>query len=336
MGITAVSGPFLGFGITQTSSGLVGEYNEERGPSIFDLGATIMDPRSQFNYKPGNPPGTPIKGFYVDAPIVDCQPFTANASAILGSTYAAPVAGTAITLTPLASFGAIQTTIIAPETGLSVSVIALDSTAATVQYGQSGTVSIWNPQAVPGRCISVLNTSNTNTELYYVNGRDQYGFKMTELIAASTTSTGTGIGKKAFKYITSVIPATNTTISATGISVGFRDTFGFPLVTNYLANATLVVSSLPAVPTAITLSTANSVIASTATATSTTGDVRGTFTSTIATNGSTQTGVGASSLGALSTAVRITVTLPITPYMTVNVTASDTSPIFGVTQFSNF
>lgn len=337
MGITAVSGPFVGFGITQTSSGQTQEYNEERGPSLFDMGAGVMDPRSYFNYKPGNPVGYGIKGFYVDGPIVDCQPFTQNSSAIAGSaSVGTPTAGTALTLTPLASFGAIQTTITAPETGLSVSVIALDSTAASYQYGQSGTISIWNPQAVPGRAIVVLNTSNANTELYYVNGRDQYGIKMTEQIAASTTSTGTGIGKKAFKYITSVVPATNTTISATGVSVGFRDTFGFPLVTNYFANTSLTVSSLPGVPTLIVLSTANAVIASTATATSTTGDVRGTFTSTIATNGSTLTGVGASSLGAVSSAARITVTQPITPFMVANVTASDTSTVFGVTQYSNF
>jgi hypothetical protein len=337
MGITAVSGPFLGFGITQTSSGLVGEYNEERGPSLFDLGDAIMDPRPQFNYKPGNPPGTQIKGFFTRAPVVDCQPFTMNASAIVGSTSNAPVAGTALTLVPLSSFGAIQTTITAPETGLSVSVIALDSTAACYLYGQSGTIAIWNPQAVPGRTISVINSSNANTELYYVNGRDQYGFKMTELIAASTTSTGTGIGLKAFKYITSVIPATNTTISATGVKVGFRDTFGFPFKTDYFAATTLTVSSLPMVPTLMVLSSANAVPASTAaTQTSTTPDVRGTFTSTIATNGSTLTGVGASSLGSQSSAVRVTLTQAISPYMVNTVTASDQTYIFGPTQYSNF
>ena len=335
MGITAVSGPFLGFGITQTSSGLVGEYNEERGPSLFDLGAGTMDPRPQFNYKPGNPPGTQIKGFYIDGPIVDCQPFTANASAIAPSTGNAPVAGTALTLTPLASFGAIQTTIIAPETGLAVSVIALDSTAATLNFGQSGTIAMWNPAAVPGRTLTIINSCNTNAELYYVNGRDQYGFKMTELIAASTTSTGVQ-GIKAFKYIQTVTPATNTTISATGVKVGFTDTYGFPLRTGYFANASLTVSSAPMVPTLIVLSSANAVIGSTVvTATATTPDNRGTFTSTIATDGSTSIGVGASSV-VNSSAVRITLFQQITGNMVAGITASDQTTIFGVTQFSNF
>lgn len=335
MGVTAVSGPFLGFGITQTSSGLVGEYNDERGPSLFDLGAACMDPRSYFNYKPGSPVGTQIKGFYVDGPISDCQPFAANTSAISGSSATVPVAGVALTLTPLASFGAIQTTIIAPETGLAVSVIALDSTAASYQYGQAGTVSIWNPQAVPGRVLSLTKASTDATALVYtVNGRDQYGIKMTEAITASTASS-LGAGKKAFKYISSIIPAT-TTINSTGVGIGFTDTYGFPLVTNYFSNTSITISSLPMVPTLLVLSSANAVLASTTTATSTTGDVRGTFVSTIATNGSTLTGVGASSLGPLSSAVRITVTQPITPYMASAVTASDTSAIFGVTQFSNF
>lgn len=337
MGITAFSGPTISYGITQTSTGLVTEYNEERGPDLSDLGVGYLDPRYNFNYKPGAPVGTRLYGFFVDGPIVDCQPFTKNSSAIIQTAGSgAPVAGTALTLAPLSSFGAILTTIIAPETGQSVSVVALDSTAAVLTFGSGGTIALWNPAAVPGRTITVINSSNTNSELYYVNGRDQYGFKMTELIGASTTSTGAGQGRKAFKYIQSIIPATNTTISATGVGVGFTDTYGFPVLTNYFANTTAVVSSLPAVPSLIVLSTANAVVASTvAVATSTTPDNRGTFTSTIATNGSTQTGVGASSV-ANSSAVRITMTQPITANMTALVTASDASAIFGVTQFSNF
>lgn len=327
MGITAVSGPLLSFGITQTSSGLVGEYNEERGPSVFDLGLGMADPRSQFNYKPGNPPGAQIKVFLNNRGFADYCPYAKNSSAIAPSTGNAPVAGTALTLTPLASFGAIQTTIIAPETGLAVSVIALDSTAATLNYGSAGTIAGWNPAAGLGRTLTIINSSNTNSELYTVNGRDQYGFKMTELIGASTTSTGAGQGRKAFKYIQSVTPATNTTISATGVGIGFTDTFGFPIVANYFSNTTVSVSSTPLSLSAITLSSANAVLASTATATSTTPDVRGTYTSSIATTATT---------AALSTAVRVTIAQLITGQMTAAVTATDTSAMFGVTQFSNF
>lgn len=334
MGLTAVSGPTVSYGITQTSSGLVTEYNEERGPNLSDLGMGVLDPRAYFNYKPGSPVGTRLYGLFQDAPVVDCQPFTANTSAISGSSATIPVAGTALTLTPVASFGAIQTTIIAPETGLSVSVIALDSTASVLTYGDGDTIAIWNPAAVPGRTISLTKASTDATALTYtVNGRDQYGIKMTETITASTLSS-VGVGKKAFKYISSIVPAT-TTINSTGIGIGFTDTFGFPLAAYYFGMTGVVCSSLPGTPTLMVLSTANAVVASTATATSTTGDVRGTFSSTVATNGSTLTGVGASSV-TYSSAVRIQVRQFYTPYMSYNTSASDQSATFGVTQYSNF
>lgn len=328
MGITAISGPQVSYGITTTASGAVTEYNEERGPSLVDLGYALMDPRAFYSYDPGNAVGTKVMGFYHNRGFIDYIPFTANASAIVGSTTQAPVAGTALTLAPLSGSGAFQTTIVAPESGQTVSVIAIDSTAATLAFGSAGTVAVWNPAGGAGRCISVINTSNTNTEQYLVNGRDMYGFKMSETILASTTSTGTGVGKKAFKYITSVIPSTATTISATGVRVGFVDTFGLPIVTNFLAMTTVVVSTAPLVPTSIALSSANAVLASTvATATSTTPDARGTYASSLAT-------AGTSATIANGTGVRISISQQITPLMVGSITAADQSSIFGITQFS--
>src|ERR1017187_6011393 len=103
MGITANSGPFLAYGVSQTSSGAVTEYNEERAPSMFDLGQGTLDPRSYFNYDPGSGVGTQVKGFYDQTALVDYVPFAPNSSAIAASGVQ-PVAGTAIALTPLASF----------------------------------------------------------------------------------------------------------------------------------------------------------------------------------------------------------------------------------------
>jgi hypothetical protein len=45
MVINANSGPSVQFGISQTSSGQVMQYNEDRAPSIDDLGTGFMDPR---------------------------------------------------------------------------------------------------------------------------------------------------------------------------------------------------------------------------------------------------------------------------------------------------
>lgn len=338
MGVTAISGPHVVYGITVGSSGNVQEYNEERGPSLFDLGQATMDPRAiQFGYDPGAPVGTQIKSFWDQMGYVDYIPFTATASAILvSSASGAPVAGTALTLAPISSNGAFQTTIIAPETGRAVSVVAIDSTAATLNYGTAGTVSVWNPSAGTGRTILVVNTSNANSEQYIVRGRDMYGFKMTETISASTTSTGSGQGRKAFKYIVSVTPSTATTVSATGVAIGFADTFGLPLYMPYTNGVSIWASSVPTVSNLIALTSVNTLVASTAvTATTSTPDVRGTYTSSIATNGTSANGANGGAV--TSTGVRITMLQQITANMAAAISlTSNTSAWFGVTQFSDF
>src|SRR3989304_9111215 len=80
MGITAVSGPSLSYGITTTSTGGVSEYNEERGPGLQDLGVGLMDPRAAYNYKPGNPPGSAVLGLWDNKGLVDAVPSAANSS----------------------------------------------------------------------------------------------------------------------------------------------------------------------------------------------------------------------------------------------------------------
>ena len=60
MTITAQSGPFIQYGITLSSTsgdGITGqdyEHNEQRGPMVTDLGDSLLDPRSAYDYKPGS------------------------------------------------------------------------------------------------------------------------------------------------------------------------------------------------------------------------------------------------------------------------------------------
>jgi hypothetical protein len=291
-----------------------------------------MDPRPQFSYKPGSPVGTQIKGLYDQTGLVDYIPFTAGSSAFNNSSATAPVAGTPITLVPIASNGAIQTTIIAPELGTAVSVIAIDSTASVIAYGTGGTIACWNPAGGTGRAITVTNSCNGNTESYIVRGRDMYGFKMTETIPIVGSSAGTGTGRKAFKYIQSITPSSAGTIGSTGVSAGFADVFGFPLRATYMNGVSVWNSTTPNESTLMALSSANTVAASTnVTATTTTADIRGTVSSTFASNGSSATGNTASSTG-----VRITILQYLQANQVSAVTASDQSAIFGVTQFSDF
>ena len=334
MTITANSGPYVGFGITQTASGLVTQYNEERGPSLFDLNTATMDPRSQFNYRPGSPVGTQIKGLFDNLGQVDYIPFTAGSSSIALSTGNTPVSGAALTLAPVSSLGAFQTTIIAPETGQAVSVVAIDSTAATLNFGTGGTVSVWNPAAGTGRAVVII-TSCAASEGYFVRGRDMYGFKVTELIAGATIAAN-GTGQKAFKYIQSVTASTSSTYTSTGVSVGFADTFGLPIVANYMNGISVQNSTTPNAQVLMVLSSANTVIASTlVTATATSADVRGTVTSTKASNGSSANGGGAT-YTAQSTGARLTITQQITAQMVSGITAASAATLFGNAQFSDF
>jgi len=340
MVITANSGPFLGFGITVTSSGAVQQYNEDRGPSVFDLGSGLMDPRQFYRYEPGsavNPNSSAVVGagqwqtfhLWDNVSFIDYIPNTANSSAIAVAQTA--VSGANLTLTAAgSSVGAISTTITAPESGQAVSVIAIDSTAAFVDFGQSGVMAAWNPRAGTGRTILITTSSSGDGGTATVVGRDMYGFKMTEQIALSTatntaaSSNAAGYkwpGQKAFKYVSAVSASTTVTSSW---SVGFRDVFGFPGAVNYCGlNSIVNVSTSPFNynSTAAPLSSATVILASTAaTQTSTTPDVRGTYAPTIASNGTT---------------VRLQMFVGYDPVIMSQITPTDASAIFGAAQFSS-
>ncbi len=337
MGITAESGPLIGYGLTQTSSGQVTEYNEERGPSLFDLGGGMLDPRYQFNYKPGAAVGSRLYGIFDNYAYVDYVPATINSCSIFGAS-AMPAAGTPIVLTPSTALGTFQTTLQPPEGGPAVSVIAIDSTAQFLSFGTgnagstmmgstSGTVCLWNPAAGTGRVITITSNSSVDTGSYVIAGRDMYGFKMTEtqLIADGSTALGankfTMTGRKAFKYVSGVTASSSSTLTSTTVSVGFGDTYGLPLYTAYTglgtfiqivntASAQTAVSSGPI--TLGTTVTANVQVSSGI-------DVRGTYASTTASNGT----------------IRLQIAQNITPKMISGITPTDASAMFGLTQFSS-
>lgn len=317
MGITAVSGPQVVFGLTTNSTGQVQEYNEERGPSLYDLGTAMMDPRYQFAYSPGSGVGTRVFGFYGGAAVVDFVPTTLQTSAIAVSTANAPVSGTALTLTAASSaIGTYQTTIVAPETGTtSETLLAIDSTAQYLTFGESDTVAVWNPAAGAGRQITITTAGNSSLDggSWTIAGRDVYGFKIIETISVSSQSM---TSRKTFKYISSIVAAT--TIGSTGVRVGFNDTFGLPL----LASNSGLGLQIRLIPTS-SLQYGNSsgpiTQGSTATQTATSSDPRGTYASTTASNGT----------------LRLQIVQAITPAMVSSITASDYSGMFGAAHYSS-
>lgn len=331
MAITANSGPEILFGITVSASGATTSYNEQRGPSLIDLGDGMLDPRAQYNYgyNPGAPPSDSIFGFYGQQGIVDYVPSAISTNALSAASIGNG-GGNALTLTATGAGITTVSCIIAPETGkLAGTLYAIDgpcggSSAAGVSFGSANTIQIWNPNTVAGRCITILATG-ADGGTWTIAGRDAYGFKVTETIAAANTLM---TSKKAYKYISAI--SASTTLASTGILVGTADTYGFPLLVQHPAYTSIWVGAASSA-TLVTVSTgAHSFGSSLATATSTNGDVRGTFTSSVASNGTTMrivmqvtptVGPGASSPSSVAGLN--------------NLTATSWYTMFGANQFSS-
>lgn len=143
-----------------------------------------------------------------------------------------------------------------------------------VPFGQNLGVRAYNPQCMTGRNVRIT-TAGGDTAVYTVTGYDVYGYPMSEAITANGASTVSG--KKAFKYIASVTPVG--TVGAT-ITVGTGDVFGFPIFSNSFYDVQIAWNAGAIAPT-------TGYIAGVATAaTTTTGDVRGTYAVQSASDGS--------------------------------------------------
>jgi hypothetical protein len=149
--------------------------------------------------------------------------------------------------------------------------------AERTPFGSAGTIQLWNPMALTARAVSITTSVATvgTTNVFTVVGYDIYGYPMSEAISVPSTSvSGTTVnGKKAFKFITSVTPSV--TDATTSYSVGTTDIFGLPLRSDYFGNATFIYPGTGA--TNLVTSVTGYTPAVTTLATTTTGDVRGTY-----------------------------------------------------------
>ncbi len=319
MGITAFSGPVISYGITTSASGAVSEYNDQRGPSLFDLGGGLMDPRFQFNYDPGGAVTNTTFGFYDNIGLIDYTPSATSSNAIAASQTS--TGNPSLTLTATGAGITTGVTIIAPETGKAVTgLIAIDglcggSTSAGVQFGVSATVNIWNPATLGARCLVITSSVNDSGGAYTIVGRDVYGFKMTETIVGPNAATVTT--QKAFKYIATI--NSSGTINSTGVYVGTSDTYGLPIRADQFGfvSGTYGVSSQ-----ALTIDNSSTFLftraSSRATQTSTTPDVRGTVAMTPTSTGGQ----------------RLTLFVSPSPVNLATITSTNYSGLFGA-QFSS-
>jgi hypothetical protein len=169
----------------------------------------------------------------------------------------------------------------------------------------------WSPQAILGRAVSVTAASGATYTTASVNGYDVYGYPMTENITITAGSTVNG--KKAFKYIKSVVLSGGTADTTHAYSVGTADVFGLPLRSDTFGDIIVNNASSLVATTLITAAT-NYLPADRTTPSATTADVRGTFAAT-------------SSSGANKLIIRQSPQAYMVPY---------TTGLFGLTQYYNF
>jgi hypothetical protein len=333
MAITARSGPAINFGVTTYGStdGITGnsaDYNDQRGPSLSDLGAGLLDPRAAFNYANGAVVTQPVYGLYGGVGLIDVVPTAKSSIAIVAAiTASSSLASTSLTLQAASTGrGTVATTFVAPESGATLtSVLTLGSSTdvRTDAFGVSSVVNTWSPTFV-ARAVSVELSSYTDSP-WTIHGRDQYGYKVSAAVSMSSNgsyeSSYGGTTLQTFRYIDAVY--TSSTPSSSGIvGVGTADIYGFPLYVPYFGqNVAISVSSAAGVSNAIIslISTTNARLGSTLTATSTTPDVRGTFVSSVASANS----------------YRIQIKVTPSASALAAVTSTNVSPLFGLTQYSS-
>lgn len=217
------------------------------GMSIFNAG--ITSPVTITGYGPGA--GTTASGLGFTGV------YTISGSAIAVGTSSAPV-------TITASQGA--------ATGDAVA-------ACRLPFGSAGTIQMWNPQALSARAVSItpVSAAPSASITFTVAGYDIYGVPMSEVISLTTGSTGgTAVnGKKAFKYIASVTPSGTQAVT---FSVGTTNIFGLPLRSDNFGDVSVAYAA--SLNPVLLTSATGYVAAVTIPATTTTGDVRGTYTNT--------------------------------------------------------
>ena len=191
----------------------------------------------------------------------------------------------------------------------------------------AGFMRVHNPQEALARGVYLTVTplaSTSGTYTFTVFGWDVWRMPMSEQITKTlaTTNATTVWGKKAFKYIGSVVASASQTTAT--VSVGISDIFGFPLRVdnaNYLSVTVGGTTIVNGVGITGAISTTGSP------ATNTTGDVRGTV---------QLSGVGGGTpISAIATTggtTRLTIFYDIPPWNVINATPLNPVPLFGNTQ----
>ena len=163
----------------------------------------------------------------------------------------------------------------APAAAGSLTLTAGTSAKSVTRTDGTTVIQLDLPRAIKVNC-------STTARAFTVSGYDYYGQSMSEVITVATAGTAV-TGKKAFFQVSGVTIAG----SATAAVVGTSDVLGLPVRVFNVAYIASVKSN-----STLAQDTGTFVAADTATATTTTGDVRGTYTPATASDGQVRTVMG--------------------------------------------
>lgn len=275
MGITAFSGPTVTYGQAPASQMPTAGYNEDLGPSLFFGGAGLLDPRWPVGVDiAATATAQPRYGGFPDAtgtPTLDVVPPTLSNVAIAG--LQVPVANVALTKVTSTALGiTVLAAAIQPQPGgslLPAGTLCIDQVPTLLTVSQTGSIGYYDPAKIMARNVTITSVGVDTGATFLVSGNDVYGFPMSERITGATSG-ATAAGKKAFKFVRSIVPAG--TLSGSNVSVGVGDVFGFPLYSQGFPYLQVWWNSA-----LISATTGYLAGVTTSPATVTTGDVRGTY-----------------------------------------------------------
>lgn len=274
MGANSVNTPFhrvLGKSSNPAAAGLP----LDAAPSLDFLGVGLQDHRLAYNSRGSSPNQPGVVGWYGSDRVMVAD-FAPSAAAVANIAAAANVTnGTAMTLVSSSGAGIVALSASAPAvfqpSGASVSAgVAIENLPAVQSFGTQGdlTTSFYDRGHTVGRAVSITGSASAIGGAFLVQGYDVYGYPMSEQITAGAGAATTN-GKKAFKVVTSVTPKFT---DAHNYSVGTADIFGFGLRADFFGAVSMVWNNA-----VVTANTGFVAADATSPATTTTGDVRGTY-----------------------------------------------------------
>lgn len=209
-----------------------------------------------------------IIGWYDTAMVVNAVPSAISAVNIAASQ--SPGAG-AITLVAASGAGisVLSSAFVAMPSmnSIPVGALALDGNPVYQKFGIRDRTWFYDQASFLARNVRITSGGNDSGITFTVSGYDVYGYPQTEAIAGANI--GVASGKKAFKWVTGV---THTGSVATTVTIGTGDVYGFPLRADSFGYVYIVWNN-----GSINASTGFTAADTTSPATSTTGDVRGTY-----------------------------------------------------------